>query len=248
MVAVQASAEAVERYRQLLTAEWTKTLPGDVLSLLWATVRGHLSDDGEPLRLLLNPNDQEAFPADYFRSVVARIAAASQVFRLANLPGLSTDYTPLRKLSSVAWQGNRLATYLTLPAHTPLTGDTAFFADLQALAFQAALHFVLPTLREKKPAEHALLLHAALLFALSYSVYEPSHYAYLMSQIHGYLGDEEQRFRSLDASFRFTAPQDHSYLTRAQELWSDLLDRGRYHEAETVPAFPVREMLAIPAR
>ncbi len=104
--------------------------------------------------------------------------------------------------------------------------------DVLALAFQAAIHFMLPELQRKYEAEHSLVLHAAVLFAVGYSAYEPAQYAYMMSMIHGYLGDENQRLRALFASFRFTSPQDHSYLTKAQELWTELLDQNRYEEAE----------------
>jgi hypothetical protein len=152
--------------------------------------------------------------------------------RLSRLPELPTDYVPPTRPSSLARQANKLAVYLTLQAHTAVAGKTEFLADVQALAFQAAIHFVLPEVRRKHPLEHSLLLHSAVLFAISYSAYEPAHYAYMMSMIHDYLGDQEQRLRSLYASFRFTPPQDHSYRTKAQEFWSELLDQNRSEEAE----------------
>ena len=33
-------------------------------------------------------------------------------------------------------------------------------------------------------------------------------------------------------AFRFTSPEDHSYLTKAQEYWSELLDQAKFKEAE----------------
>lgn len=91
---------------------------------------------------------------------------------------------------------------------------------------------MLPALRGKHDAEHALLLHAAALFPLAYSAYDPAHYAYMMAMIHGYLGDEKGRLQALYASFRFTSPHDHSYLTKAQEYWMELIDSQKLEQAE----------------
>jgi len=52
------------------------------------------------------------------------------------------------------------------------------------------------------------------------------------NSIRKYLDDKETSLESLAASFRFTSPRDHSYLTKAQEYWSELLDRGKFEEAE----------------
>ena len=232
MVTVQSTPGLIARYRELLVSDWNKSLPRDVLSLLWAIVGQEATGKAEPLLQFLNPNDTAAFPLDIFRSIVARIADGTRFVRLAELPPLRPDYLPPKKPSSIARQACLLTTYLTLSAHTTVTGNTDFLADVQALAFQASLHFVLPELQKKHEVEHALLLHSALLFSVGYSAYEPAHYAYMTSMIHGYLGDEEQRLRSLFASFRFTPPEDHSYLTKAQEFWTELLDQNKTEEAE----------------
>ena len=107
-----------------------------------------------------------------------------------------------------------------------------FLTDVQALAFQAAIHYVLPQLEPKHPDEHAILLNAAALFSLEFASCDPAHYAYMTSMIYGYLGDDELRLRTLQASFRFTPPDDHSFLTKAQEYWMELIDLKRYSEAE----------------
>ena len=233
MVTVRSTPESVSTYRDLLVSEWSKSLPQEVLSLLWTSLGGR-SSSGETAALfqLLDPNDAAAFPSDYFQSIVVRIADGTRFIKLADLPELPTVAHPLKRLSSLARQANKLATYLTLPALTTVTGNTDFFVDVLALTFQAAIHFVLPDLRRKHEAEHALLLHSAVLFAVGYVAHDPAHYSYMMSMIHGYMGDENQMLRSLFASFRFTSPQDHSYLTKAQEYWTELLDLNRYEEAE----------------
>lgn len=108
----------------------------------------------------------------------------------------------------------------------------SLFHDVQALGFQAALHYLLPELRDKHAGEHALLLRALVLFAAACETADPAHAAYLRSQIQGYLGRIEERLETLLASVRLTPPEDHSYLTKAQEYWSELLDLNRYSEAE----------------
>jgi hypothetical protein len=129
----------------------------------------------------------------------------------------------------IAW---RLAVYLTVEAHAKAEGDVAFLSDLQALAFQVAIHDVLSAVRRQCLAEHALLLHAASLYAFGLSTHDPAHSSYLISMVHGYLHDEERRLQTPHASFRFTSPDDHSYLIKAQEYWSELLDARKYREAE----------------
>jgi hypothetical protein len=204
-----------------------------VLGLLWSTLneRGPVEQTA-PLWQMLDPKETGLFPEDFFRSIVARIADGTRFVRLAKLPKLPAEYVPPEASSVLARRADTLAAYLTLPAHTAITGDSDFFLDVLALAFQAAIHFVLPELRKKHPAEHSILLHSAVLFCVGYSAYEAAHYAYMMSMIHGYLGDEDQRLQSLFASFRLTSPRDHSYLTKAQEVCTELLDQQRFEEAE----------------
>jgi hypothetical protein len=232
MMIVQPTSQVVARYQHLLTADWTANLPQEVLSLLWTTLADHVPDEADSLLQLLDPDRNGTFPTTYFQSVAARIATGAKLVRFSGLPDLPTEYVPATKLAKIAWQGNRLATYLTLPAHATVSGETGFLVDVLALAFQATIHFVLPKLRKSHPAEHALLLNAAELFAIGYAAHDFGHYAYMMSMIHGYLGNEDEQLRSLYASFQFTSPQDHSYLTKAQEIWMELLDRKKYIEAE----------------
>jgi hypothetical protein len=233
MVTAQSGPERVAEYRDLLLSEWKKNLPDEVLALLWRTVAA-APPPPEPAALsqLLDPGYSASFPVDYFRSMLVRIRDAASFVRVSNLPEVPAAYAPPKRLAKPAWLANRLAAYLTLQAHSPVAGDVSFLADAQSLAFQAVLHFVLPEIREKYPEEHAILLHAAVLYAVGYSVHGFAHYAYMIGMVHDYLGNEEQRLQSLYASFRCTPPTDHSYLTKAQELWSELLDRNREEEAE----------------
>lgn len=233
MMVVEANAANIAEYRRLLTSEWTRSWVRDVLALLWASVSAPSPNaDTTALLDLLDPAPSVGYPNDVFYGVLHRLKDGAAFMRMSGLPTLPVVYAPLRPLSGPAWQGVRFATWLTLPAHVPLSGDEAFLVDVRALAFQATLHFVLPALRDKSPQEHAILLHAAALFALGYAAVDPAQSAYALSLIHGYLGEDDQRLRSLLAAFRLTSPHDHVYLTRAQEYWTELLDAQRHEEAE----------------
>ena len=233
MVTVEADPSSLSIYKKLLTSDWTKSLPNEVLCLLWTAMGKHQAGgETAPLWHLLDPNEAGSFPADFFQSIVVRIADGTRFVRLAGLPELSAKYDAPIGLSVLGKRANRLATYLILPAHETIAGNTGYFMDLLTLAFQAAIHFVLPELQKKHGAEHAILLHSSVLFCAGYSAYEPAHYAYMMSMIHGYLGDENHRLQALFASFRLTSPQDHSYLTKTQEFWTELIDQNRLEEAE----------------
>lgn len=231
MIRVLADKTRIAQYQRLLVSEWTKDLPDAVLSLLWSSLHSKGPAD-DPLFKLLNPNVNSTFPSKFFRSLLDAIGNASKFLHLGDLPQLPVAYDASKRLSKNAWQANRLAAYLTLQASTKFSGDVEFFRDLQAFAFQAAVHFVLPAIAEKHPAEHTILLHALWLFTLEYVALDPAHYCYLVGMLHGYLGNGEERLRFLQASFRLTRPEDHSFLTKAQEVWTELLDQGRYDEAE----------------
>lgn len=231
MITVQAGPSQIAEYQRLLVSEWKKSFPDEVLALLWSSVAPAASAE-DSLRRLLDPATNGVFPVEYVMGLAQRIGDASRFAALqAELPPLPKDFEA-KRFSRPAWQAHRLAVYLTLPAHVSLSGDVAFFRDVQSLAFQAALHFVLPALASKHPSEHALLLHTCALFPLEYHAIDPGHFYYLTSMVHGYLGHSEERLRFLYASFRVTRPEEHSFLTKAEELWAELLDLGRYEEAE----------------
>src|SRR5207247_5787303 len=103
-------------------------------------------------------------PWNYFHSIVTRIADGTRFVRLTDLPELPTNSAHPKRPSPLIIQANKLATYLTLPAHATVLGNTEFLVDVQALAFQAAIHFVLPELQKRHETEHSLLLHSAVLF------------------------------------------------------------------------------------
>ncbi len=234
MVSIQCKRTAIAKYRELLVAEWTSSFPEDVLKLITESIgpEGGSPEIDSVLTLLMEKEPRLTSAAEVGQ-IVARIANATRFIEIPSLPELSDKYSIAAKPAKVVSQAIRLAISLTLTAHTNVSGRTEFLMDVQSLAAQAAIHFLLPELKKKHEREHALLLHALVLFAIGYSAHDPAHCSYLMSLVYGYLGDEKERYRALYASFRLTSPEDHSYLTKAQDCWSELLDQGRFEEAET---------------
>jgi hypothetical protein len=233
MLTIKANAANAAQYRRMLRSDWKRGLADDVLALLWATV-GHRTSASvnSALGELLNPKSTRPLPQPLCSAVVERVINAGKFLNRNELPPLSDDYVPPARPTKLAAHAVRLATYLTLQAHVDLSGNVAFFRDVQALAFQAALHGILPEIRDKHVHEHAFLLHALALFAAGSETPDPAHASYLRSLIQGCLGRTDERLHALLASFRLTPPEDHSYLTKAQEYWSELLDLERYAQAE----------------
>jgi hypothetical protein len=236
MIAISSSSESISEYQRLLVSEWRKSFPEEVLALLWSVISikstTSFDDRHKGLEQLLNPDNTSEFPEQLFQTAIDRIKEVKKFIRIPSLPELPEAYEAPKRMAKSVWLANRLASYLALPAHAPIEGDMDFFVDIQALAFQAAIHYALPAVNETHPAEFSILVHSATIYAFSYMSHDPSHYAYMISMLYDYLGDEDLRLRLLYTSFRFTSPGDHSFLTKAQEYWSELLDRRRYEEAE----------------
>jgi hypothetical protein len=232
MISVRSGSNLDTTYRRLLTSEWKRTFPEEVVELLWAAVSPGQDDGDADLCVLLNPKCAAPLPAAFVNTLAWRLREAGKFVAFPEIPPPPGHFEIAQRPAKAVLQALRLATYLTLQAHAELSRPSPFFRDLQALAFQAALHFVLPDIRTKHTTEHSLLLNAAALFAVEYAAVDLAHFAYLLAQLHGYLGNNDQRLQCLHAAFRFTAPEDHSYLTKAQEYWSELLDQRRFAEAQ----------------
>jgi len=233
MIRVVRDQNSIRKYRSLLLADWKKGFADEVLDLLWEIVsKKGIAEEENALIQILDPKNTSSFPAQFFREVLASFSGGWKFVRAANLPDLPSNYEPPVRMTKDVWLACKLSTYLALRALATVEGDVAFLADVQSLAFQAAIHVVLPGLRAKQPVEHSILLHSITLFSVGYWVVDPGHCAYMMSELYDYLNDKDTRLESLAASFRFTSPNDHSYLTKAQEYWSELLDRGKFEEAE----------------
>ncbi len=233
MLNITMTEAGVSRYQHLLLSEWGAKFPDEILDLLWSAVADNSNGAGDdPLFKLLDPAWNGDFPTLCFSEFVQSISVATKFTPTNDLPPLKNAYPTPARLSKPVWRAARLSAYLTLQAHVELDGELGFFQDLQALAFQAAIHRVLPRLQRKHELEHSILLHSLFLFPLEYYGSDPSHFSYLMSQLDGYLGRSEGQIRNLFASFCSTPPEDHSFLSKAQAFWTLLLEHERFHEAQ----------------
>jgi hypothetical protein len=163
---------------------------------------------------------------------LARLTVQAPLVPIRSVPPPAPSYRLARKPSRLALHALRLAVGLTLHSGTALEGAIDFLQDVQTLAFHAGIHCVLPGLRKKAAAEVPILLHALALFPLEYAGSDPAQFAYLMAELHGAIDNPAERLRSLYAAFRMTPPEDHTFLTRAQEYWMELLDNDQPQEAE----------------
>jgi len=233
MITIHPSESVIKDYQKLLASEWKRSLGRDALSLLWNSIDDlsgfQRADPG--LSSLLKPDEKGTLRRDVVQAIVDRIGLTARLVDFSRLPKLSARYEPSRDPMKAARLAIQLSTYLTLAIHTRVQGELEFLVDAQALAFQASIHFALPALKARFPEEHAILLHSCALFSIRYAAYDLAHYEYLMSLVHGYLGDANQRLRCLLGSFQLTSPQDHVYLTKAQEYSMELLDQNREDEA-----------------
>ncbi len=218
-------------YRRLLLAEWGSDFPDRVINLLWRCLR-RTATDGDALNDLLDPKQKTHFPTELFTSVLANIAVGSKFLRVAGLPKLPLEYHAPAKIGETLWQTYRTIAYLTLQANVRLTGSGGLFLDAQALAFQSAVHVILPKLNDDHAVERSILLHGLALFAAGYFSVDPAHSTYMTSALYGAIGDAERRLQLLHESFRFTSPDDHSFLTKAQEYWMELLDLDRRQQVK----------------
>jgi hypothetical protein len=257
MATLCSDAECIAEYKRLLASDWKRDFPDKVLRLLWSIVGDNRArPDGALLDGLLNPEESNRFPTDVFQGVLQRISELDKLIPLRRLPTLPSQLSIHKSVSKHTWHAARLSTYLTLAAHVPLSGNVELLIDAQALAFQAAIHFVLPGLKRRYPGEHSILLHSASLFPMQYVGYDVAHCLYMLSMIYDYVGDAALRLRYLSGAFRATSPDDHSFLTKAQEYSSALLDNGQNDAAlsflfelqrESLPAHQdeIREMIRV---
>ncbi len=228
MPKLNATSDTVKDYQRLLLADWDRTFPEQVVGLLWDTL-GKKSVVDDPFAGMLDPRSFQ-LAEETLAGILQRMTDAGRFVAQFELPDLPKTYH-LKRPSKAKQQALQLSLYLTLTAHCALDGAVDYFHDVQSLAFQAAAHFVLPELSGSATEEYAILLHAMVLFSLT-SVKEPAQFYHLVSILEGILGNPDRRLQYLLASFRSTPPEDHSYLTKAQEYWMELLDAGHFIEAE----------------
>jgi hypothetical protein len=232
MVKVIATKPLIARYQRLLLADWHSDLPDQVQAILWAALRRDGPTSGPHLLDLLNPAATPDAVAVGLVPLLELLRSSARFVRIAGMPKLDAGFIAPRRSTKPGAQAVQLSAALCIHAGLNIEGNAAWLRDLQALAFQAAAQFVLPALGDKHTAERAALLQAMLLFALEFHGTDPAHYAYLLAVLHGCLGQDDARLRFLYAAFRCTPPEDHTFLTKAEEYWTELLEARRHDEAE----------------
>jgi hypothetical protein len=231
LVTARASEKLRAQYRALLLEEWTRLTLEQVLSLLWEEIRASAERVKESWVASLQPRPGQSSGLELNDAVVQRIRSFSEFLASPGLPPMPTQF-PARKQGKLPAQAERSWTFLTLEGLANLAGDVGLFRDTQSVLFLTALNYLLPSLQDQGwQAEHDCLLHAMDAHLWLAWRDQPSHLYYLSSQMMAYLEQRELRDRLLLASFRLTPPEDHAFLTKAQQYWSNLMEEGRQKEA-----------------
>ena len=129
-------------------------------------------------------------------------------------------------------QAQATITSLLLQVICTLTGETGFFRDLQSLLYLNVVHYLLPRLRKGGATTtywnvvNALEAHSILIWRD-----EPSHMFYLRAAMMGELGRQEERLECLQNALAATPVSDHSYMTKANAYWAELLELGDTEKA-----------------
>lgn len=233
MTIIRPSKRQILEYQRLLKSEWGDGFAADVIGLIKSLLHEPQSEGKLPISSILNGEFNQATTGRIIDAVLQRLIAFGEYGNLHELPALPKAYSLPKRSARHAREAVQLTVGLCLRLLAPLEGDTALLRDVQSLVFHAALHETLPALNERQSAERSILLHAMSLFAHDYFFIDPAHYCHLLSSIFGHLGRSDERLKYLSFSLGLTRVDDHSYLTKAQEYWSELVDNERLDEAET---------------
>jgi tetratricopeptide (TPR) repeat protein len=162
--------------------------------------------------------------------IVDRILHLSFVFRGDHLPKMPGEIDFGSSKSSAQTEAASL--YLLLQSIVPLTGETGFFQDVQSLLYLHLVHYFLPHLQtNRRPAEYALLVNVMHIHAIVVWRDQPSHMFYLLGALMGQLGQNQARLQCLERALSATPVYDHSYLTKANAYWGELLELDQRDEA-----------------
>jgi hypothetical protein len=223
------------RYRELLLSDYSKETLDETLSLLLTVVAKSLPDKKDKqlgLRKVLEFNETgKTSSKDFDQRVLNRITAFASFFPSGPMPEMPAIFSEGRP-TRAAWQAERTWAYLVLQSLAVVKGETGFFRDIQSLLFLCAVHYLLPHLRSQGlHPEHDCLLNA--MFSHTILVWQdmPAHEYFLQSLVADYLGNARARMELLRQSFLLTPPEDHSYLTKAQAFWCDLVEAGSPEQA-----------------
>jgi hypothetical protein len=227
---IVSTASLRSTYQSLLLGEWTETSFQKVLAVLWDAT-GSQSSETPDWWNALDPNRVNSGQGVNPR-VVERIRMLAETLTAPAIPPVPPVIQDSSGSQS-ALHAETAWTYLILQSLDHLEGDVGFFEDAQSLLFLSCLAYLLPKLEQESLVAHRdCLLNA--MYSHTFLVWRdrPSHMYYLQSALMDYLNDFGSHLQLLSQSIRLTPVTDHSYLTKVQGYWSDLIDVTEYDRAE----------------
>lgn len=231
---VQAKKSDIQEYKRLLQSDWSRDSLDDALRLLWKPIEGSVTPAAFPWQKVLAFKAGRLSGKDLNAKIIQRIGELAEVFREPPLPAMPSAFPSNRATRSVA-QAEMTWAFLVLQALAKLEGETGLFRDTQSLLFLCTIHYLLPQLdAQALRAERNCLLNSMYVHTVLVWRDQPAHCLYLQSLLMDYLGAAERRVELLEMAFRLTPLTDHSYLTKATALWSDLMDLGLRERALTL--------------
>jgi hypothetical protein len=114
-----------------------------------------------------------------------------------------------------------------------LLGDAPLYRDTQSVLFVSTVRELLPALRQHSMRqEHDALIPVLLAHSLIVWQADPAHQQHLRGLLFDELGDSASSLEARRQAFWLTPVTSHDYMTKAQILWSHLLDVGMKEQAE----------------
>ena len=236
MIRVRTNPEQIATYHRLLTSDWNSHLTDEVLQLLWSTISGRQVPGDAGLFVLLDPQSNGEFSTAGFAAIFcpANWRGGENFIVPRRVTGNAAHVrSPASCLSKIVRQSIQLVDLSNAPGTRHRFWRRGFshgrsIARLSGRDSFRATEFGGIDI----PLEYLFCCTRPHCFQGEYLAYDQSHFCYMTSMVHDYLGNVDQRLRLLHDSFRLTPRDDHSFLTKAQEYWTELLDHGRRTEAE----------------
>jgi hypothetical protein len=225
---ISASASMKASYRELLVRDLSEDAFEETLTLVrrvLETSRYRIVFDWENLPSTRKlPYEIPAAAQDYLKEFLERANASLP----EDMPEEVPDRTALERRT------NEAAVFLTFQSRVNLQGDTGFVRDIQSLLFQQCVHALSPKLLSRHlEGAHSFLLHALYAHAQLAWTDVPAHQHYLLSCLYEHAGYREVGLQFLKASLDNSSPEDHDFVTKAQDYWSRLVELGNTTEAKS---------------
>lgn len=229
---IRASTEEFARYREIVDDDWNDRTFHKALQLIWDVIfippnQAH-SDWIARFKTPKEAKRTISIPKD----LMERIRILADVLRDPSIPRIRMEDDILDKASQTLASTNATITALLLQFAFDLSGESGFFRDLQSLLYLNAVHYLVPHLKKsRRTAEFANLVNVLVLHANLIWRDEPSHMFYLLAALMGQLGQKQERLEYLHRALSATPTYDHSYLTKANAYWGELLELGQSERA-----------------